>query len=217
MLEVRSTDDGGEAAADKLAPVPADDSGDHERVSVTDVNGTVARFEMAYSPTASDRFAFGPPLRMRIPSFLYLAFAFVVVGLVLAAHAGSSNTRLYVWVVEGDRGRPIGSMALALIVLASGIGTVIRAHMRGVIVRAEGIEARYLLALGVPRIKRWAWSQVERIILDERAIMFELWNGEYERMPEVAEPRKLGDLLERIAAARHIRVTHLPGSLGGRQ
>jgi hypothetical protein len=186
---------------------------EEERISVTDVNGTVARFEMAYSPSATDRFAFGPPLRMRVPSFVYLAFAFVVVGLVIAAHLGSSNSRLYVWVVEGDRGRPLGSVALACIVLASGIGTVIRAHMRGVIVKAEGIEARYLLALGVPRIKRWAWSQVERIILDERAVMFELWNGDYERMPEVAEPRKLADLLERIAAARHIRVTHLPGLL----
>jgi hypothetical protein len=192
-------------------PSIAEDEGERDRISVTDVNGTVARFEMAYSPSASDRFAFGPPLRMRVPSFVYLAFALFVVGLVVAAHAGSSNSSLYIWVVEGDRRRPLGSIALACIVLASGVGTVIRAHMRGVIVRAEGIEARYLYALGVPRIKRWAWSQVERIILDERAIMFELWNGSYERMPEVAEPGKLGDLLERIAAVRHIRVTRLPG------
>jgi hypothetical protein len=192
-------------------PSIAEDEGERDRISVTDVNGTVARFEMAYSPSASDRFAFGPPLRMRVPSFVYLAFALFVVGLVVAAHAGSSNSSLYIWVVEGDRRRPLGSIALACIVLASGVGTVIRAHMRGVIVRAEGIEARYLYALGVPRIKRWAWSQVERIILDERAIMFELWNGSYERMPEVAEPNKLGDLLERIAAVRHIRVTRLPG------
>jgi len=193
---------------EELSSVAAE-ADEGERSSVTDVNGTVARFEMAYSPSASDRFAFGPPLRMLVPSFLYLTFAFFVVGLVVAAHLGASNSRLYIWVVEGDRGRPIGSVALALIVLASGIGTVIRAHMRGVIVRAEGVEARYLLALGVPRIKRWAWSQVERIIVDERAVMFELWNGEYERMPEVKEPRKLRELLERIAAARHIRVTRL--------
>jgi len=193
---------------EELSSVAAE-ADEGERSSVTDVNGTVARFEMAYSPSASDRFAFGPPLRMLVPSFLYLTFAFFVVGLVVAAHLGASNSRLYIWVVEGDRGRPIGSVALALIVLASGIGTVIRAHMRGVIVRAEGVEARYLLALGVPRIRRWAWSQVERIIVDERAVMFELWNGEYERMPEVKEPRKLRELLERIAAARHIRVTRL--------
>jgi len=193
---------------EELSSVAAE-ADEGERSSVTDVNGTVARFEMAYSPSASDRFAFCPPLRMLVPSFLYLTFAFFVVGLVVAAHLGASNSRLYIWVVEGDRGRPIGSVALALIVLASGIGTVIRAHMRGVIVRAEGVEARYLLALGVPRIKRWAWSQVERIIVDERAVMFELWNGEYERMPEVKEPRKLRELLERIAAARHIRVTRL--------
>lgn len=207
MVSVTTAGNAG-GTGEELSSVAAE-ADEGERSSVTDVNGTVARFEMAYSPSASDRFAFGPPLRMLVPSFLYLTFAFFVVGLVVAAHLGASNSRLYIWVVEGDRGRPIGSVALALIVLASGIGTVIRAHMRGVIVRAEGVEARYLLALGVPRIKRWAWSQVERIIVDERAVMFELWNGEYERMPEVKEPRKLRELLERIAAARHIRVTRL--------
>ena len=207
MVSVTTAGNAG-GTGEELSSVAAE-ADEGERSSVTDVNGTVARFEMAYSPSASDRFAFGPPLRMLVPSFLYLTFAFFVVGLVVAAHLGASNSRLYIWVVEGDRGRPIGSVALALIVLASGIGTVIRAHMRGVIVRAEGVEARYLLALGVPRIRRWAWSQVERIIVDERAVMFELWNGEYERMPEVKEPRKLRELLERIAAARHIRVTRL--------
>ena len=207
MVSVTTAGNAG-GTGEELSSVAAE-ADEGERSSVTDVNGTVARFEMAYSPSASDRFAFGPPLRMLVPSCLYLTFAFCVVGLVVAAHLGASNSRLYIWVVEGDRGRPIGSVALALIVLASGIGTVIRAHMRGVIVRAEGVEARYLLALGVPRIKRWAWSQVERIIVDERAVMFELWNGEYERMPEVKEPRKLRELLERIAAARHIRVTRL--------
>jgi hypothetical protein len=200
----------GRTAGDNFLDL-ADQSGEHERISITDVNGTVARFEMAYSPTASDRFAFGPPMRMRIPSFLYLGFAVVLVAIVLVAYNGSSNSPLYIWVVEGDRGRPLSSGVLAFIVLASAVGTVIRTHMRGVIVRAEGVEARYVLLLGLPRIKRWAWSQVERIVLDDRAVMFELWNGTYERMPEVAEPRQLGELLERIAAARRIRVTRLPG------
>jgi hypothetical protein len=210
VLTVTSQVDRGDDEGKGLSNL-ADDSAEHERISVTDVNGTVARFEMAYSPVGGDRFAFGPPLRMRIPSFLYLAFAVALVLLVVVAHAGSSNSSLYIWLVEGDRGRPIGSSLLAFIVLASAVATVIRAHMRGVVVRAEGVEARYLLAMGIPRIRRWAWTQIERIVLDDRAVMFELWNGRYERMPEVGEPRKLGDLLERIAAARRIRVTRLGG------
>ncbi len=191
-------------------PDVTDELGEHERISVTDVNGTVARFEMAYSPQRGDRFAFGPPVRSRVPSFLFLAFALVLVGLVALATYGSSNSQLYIWIVEGDRGRPIGCGPLAFIVLASAIGTVIRTHMRGVIVREDGVEARYLLALGVPRIKRWAWSQIERIVVDDTAVVFELWNGGYERLPEVAQPKRLGELLERIAGARQLRVTRLP-------
>ncbi|MDP9033296.1 MAG: hypothetical protein M3O50_00690, partial [Myxococcota bacterium] len=42
-----------------------DDEGD--RISVTDANGTVARFEMTYSPRASPRTKFGPPLPSRVP------------------------------------------------------------------------------------------------------------------------------------------------------
>jgi hypothetical protein len=195
-------------------PALSDESGEHERISITDVNGTVARFEMAYSPLAGDRFSFGPPLRQKLPSLLYLAFAIGLVALVGAAHAGSSNSPLYIWIVEGDRGRPLSAAVLAFIVLASAIGTVIRAQMRGVVVRGDGVEARYLLAMGIPRIKRWTWAQIERIVMDDAQVMFELWNGQYERMPAVGEPKKLAELLDRIAAARRIRVTILP-RLGG--
>jgi hypothetical protein len=182
--------------------------------SVTEVNGTVARFEMAYSPRVGERIAFGPPLRQMLPSFIFVAFAVFVVALVVAAHVGSSNTRLYIWLIEGDRGRPIGSSALSFLVLVSALGTVIRARMRGVVVHADGLEARYLLPMGLPRIKRWAWPQVERIVMDDSHVMLELWDGTYERLADVAETAKLGEMLERIAASRKIRVTRLP-KLGG--
>ena len=43
------------------------DEGD--RISVTDVNGSIARFEMSYSPPGDyPRAKFGPPWRSRIPS-----------------------------------------------------------------------------------------------------------------------------------------------------
>ena len=184
-------------------------SDDGDRPSVTDVNGTVAKFEMAYSPDKSDRFAFGPPLSARIPGYLFLAFAAVVGLTVFAAYHGSSNSRLYIWVVEGDRNRVFGSAPLAFIILFAAIGNVIKTGLRGVIVTAEGIEARVLLAGGFPKVKRWTWSQIDRLVVDEEDVMLELWNGEYERLPKVKDGKKLADLLASIATARGRGVTRL--------
>lgn len=199
-----------------IAPDLADlgDESNGDRISVTDVNGTVAKFEMSYSPplTGNGRLTFGPPMRMRIPGFVYLAFATAIVGVVLAAHFGSSNSALFNWIVAGDRGRPISSAGLSFIIMLSALGTVLRAHMRGVVVRADGLEARYVLALGMPRIKRWAWAQVHRMVVDDTQVMLELWDGRYERLPPVAEPKKLSALLEQIAGGRKIAVTRLVDS-----
>lgn len=188
----------------------AGDSEPGERISVTDAHGSIARFEMAYSPVEGDKFSFGPPLSQRVPSLLFLAFAIAMVVFVFVVEGGPSTSRYYAWLVEGDRGRPLSAQTLSFVVLASAIGTIIRAQMRGVVVRADGVEARYLLAMGLPRIRRWAWSQIERIVLDDTQVMFELWNGQYERLPPVRDPGKLGVLLERIASARKIRLTRLP-------
>jgi hypothetical protein len=81
--------------------------------------------------------------------------------------------------------------------------------MRGVLVHPDGIEARYLLPMGVPRVKRWAWAQVERVVLDDQGAMLELWDATYERLPDVARPKELAALLERIASERRIVVTRL--------
>jgi hypothetical protein len=192
---------------DEPAQGGAEDDGD--RISVTDVNGTVARFEMAYSPPKKQRVTFGPPLSQRLPSLLFIALAVAMVAVVTIAKGGSSDSRLYAFVVLGDRGRPLSAQTLSYIVLLSAIGTAIRARMRGVVVMNDGIEARYLLAIGFPRIRRWAWSQIERMIVDESQVMLELWNGQYERLPPVADPAKLSNLLEHISATRQIRLTRL--------
>jgi hypothetical protein len=192
----------------ELATDDLENEGD--RISVTDVNGTVARFEMAYSPRHSDRFRFGPPTRQMVPSLVFVALAIGLLLTVVLGQASGSSTRIGQWLADQDRGRPIGSLGLGIIILVSALGTVARATMRGMIVRADGVEARYLLALGVPRIRKWAWPQVERIIVDDRSIMFELWDGQYERLPDVKDHKGLCDLLERIASGRKIRVTKLP-------
>jgi hypothetical protein len=185
-----------------------DDDGD--RPSVTDVNGTVARFEMSYSPPAGERLKFGPPLAARIPSAIYLAAAVVLGGLVAYAYgAASSNSLLFVWVVEKDRGRPLGADVLTAIVVISAVATVLRTHMCGVIVSDDWVEARYLLAFGIPRARRWAWVQVHRVVLDRSRVAFELWDGSFERLPEVAKGRELVDLILQHAQGKRIDVTIL--------
>jgi hypothetical protein len=185
------------------------DESDGDRSSITDVNGTVARFEMAYTPAIGERLFFGPPTSAKIPGFVFLAFALVLVMLEVAAYSGSSNSRLYVWLVEGDRGRPLPSAMLAAIVLISALGTVVRAHLRGVVIRAEGLEARYLVALAFPRVRTWAWAQVHRVVVDERSVMLELWDGTYEKLPPVAEMPKMRDTLLGVCAGRKIPVTRI--------
>ncbi len=186
------------------------DSSDGDRPSITDVNGTVARFEMAYAPREDERFVFGPPLWQRAPSLVYLGFALGLALAVVTAYQGSSNSALYVWVVEGDRNRPLGSVPLTCLIVFSALATVIRAGMRGVVVTKDGVESRDLLALGVPRIKKWSWAQIDRLVLDDDAVMLELWNGTYEKLPKVREGKRLAELLERVAAGRGRLVTRLP-------
>jgi hypothetical protein len=193
-----------------LPSVVDDDDGD--RPSVTDVNGTVARFEMTYSPPSDvqQRIKFGPPLRARVPSAIYLAAALVMGALVLYAYtAASSSSLLFVWVVERDRGRYLPANVLTVIVVASGFATVLRTHMRGVVVSEDWIETRTLLPLGIPRARRWSWSQVLRVVVDGTRIALELWDGSFERLPEVAKRREFADLIQQQAQRRRIDITFL--------
>lgn len=182
---------------------------DDDRPSITEVNGTVARFDMSFAPDKPMREVFIAPFKARAPSLVYLAFALAVVGVVVAAYNGSSNTRLWVWVVEGDRGRPIGAQPLSILLMVSALGTTLRSWMRGVIVTQEGIQTREVLLLGLPRIKSWAWAQIDRLVVDDRGVMLELWDGRYERLPEVADPARLSALLEQVALGRNKQVTRL--------
>jgi hypothetical protein len=193
------------------ADTPSAEDSDGDRISITDVNGTVARFEMTYSPPGhGTRTKFGPPLRARLPSALYLGAALVLGAVAFYAYMlAPSSSRLFGWFVEGDHGRPVPANVLAAIVVVSALATVLRTHMRGVLVADEWVEARYLLALGIPKAKRWGWPQVLRIIIDDTRIAFELWDGSYERLPEVAKARELVQLVMHEAQRRKIDVTLL--------
>jgi hypothetical protein len=186
------------------APPPRTDdhSDEGERPSITEVHGTVARFEMAYSPTPHERFVFGPPIWQRLPSLLFLAFAGTLALAALVAHNGSSNSALHHFIVEENR------TPLVLVIVLAAIATFIRSGLRGVIVTRDGVETR-TLSLGFPRVRRYRWAQIDRVVLDEEEVLFELWNGSYERLPKVREGTKMVDLLERVAIGRGRQVTRL--------
>jgi hypothetical protein len=195
-------------SAPQPAPHLVDDEGD--RVSITDVNGTIAHFEMSYpAPSAGSKSKFGPPLRMRIPSAVYLVLA-VVFGIVTwYAYNAPPSSKLFVWAVEGDRIRPLSVSVIAVVLLVSATATVVRTHMRGVLVSDDWIEARSLLPLGIPRAKRWGWAQVTRLIVSGPRVALELYDGGYERLPEVAQGRELVQLLMHHAVRLRIHVTVL--------
>jgi hypothetical protein len=181
-------------------PQSAGDDGD--RSSITEVNGTVARFEMAYNPNPDERFVFGPPIWQRLPSLLFLGFAAALGIATLAAHQGSSNTALYRFIVVENR------TPLVIVIVLAAIATFIRSGLRGVIVTREGVETR-TLSMGFPRVRKFRWAQIDRVILDEKSVLFELWNGTYERLPPVREASKMVDLLERVAIGRGRPTTRL--------
>ncbi len=159
---------------------------------------------MTYRPAET---VFPPPWVVRIPSFLYLVVAAGVVGLVVAGHVMPTNTNLHIWVVEKDPTRLISSRTFATLVGLSALASVIRAGMRGVRVRPEGLEYRDVLSFGWPRVRRFRWAQIDCIVLDQpRSIALDLWDGTRAFLPDVNDRRALAATLEKVAAARAIPV-----------
>jgi len=160
-------------------------------------------FDMAYRPQES---VFGPPLAARIPSVVYLLFAFGVGGLVLLGEASSAGTWLFHYVVEQDVRRVMSIRTFAVILLVSSLASVFRAGMRGVRIYPDGVEARDVTNL-VPKLRRYRWPQIERIVLDgPTRIAFDLWDGSRAYLPVVSDRDALAAALEHIAAARAIPV-----------
>jgi len=161
---------------------------------------------MVYQPKASE--TFGPPASTYIPSLVYLAVAIalgIVVG-VATLSSSSANSALFRFLT--DPNRPFGAKALALVVFISALASLLRARMRGVIVHADGLETRDIRVAGWPRVRRFAWPQIDRIVLDGgQSIGIDLWDGRREWLPRVGERERLAQALERVATARAIPVS----------
>lgn len=165
---------------------------------------------MTYRPER--RIAFGPPMRQRLPSLAYLAFAGIVTGLIVYGQHAPSSSTLFHYVVEGDSGRLIPASVCAIILVSSALAAVLREQMRGVILHPEGIDVRELLSLGVPRVRRFHWSQIDKVFVPgegdqtQKTIRLDLWDGSRTWLPSVARAGELGIMLERVALARAIPI-----------
>ncbi len=159
---------------------------------------------MTYRPTET---SFGPPFLLRIPSLLYVALALTSVVIVIVAESSASTSWLYVNVVErGVRGF-MSARAFAGCLVGGAIASVLRTSMRGVRIRGDGVEYRDVVSLGIHRLRRFKWAQIDRVILDSpRAIALDLWDGTRAFLPEVSDRTTLSATLEKVAHARAIPV-----------
>ena len=206
-----STSEAPEAAAEPGRDLPdvLEATGEHDRVSVTGVNGTVARFEMSYSPPADERVRFAAPFRQRLPSLIFLGLALGFALLVALAYQAPDANSVFTWIAEGDRQRALTSQVFSIVMLLCAAATVLRAHMRGIIISPDWIVVRSMLPLGIPYAKRWGWPQVHRVIVDRRSIALELMDTSFNALPPVQDPKKLRDLLFMHATRKRIQITLL--------
>lgn len=159
---------------------------------------------MTYRPTET---SFGPPLLIRVPSLVYAALALAAVIVVLVAESSPSTSWLYVNVVErGVRGI-MSARVFAGCLVVGAVSSMLRANMRGVRIRGDGVEYRDIVSLGIPRLRRFKWAQIDRVILDSpRSIALDLWDGTRAFLPAVSDRPTLSVTLEKVAHARAIPV-----------
>jgi hypothetical protein len=159
---------------------------------------------MTYRPTET---SFGPPFLLRVPSLIYAALAAAAVVVVMVAEASPTSSWLYVNVVErGVRGI-MSARTFAGCLVVGALASVLRSNMRGVRIRPDGVEYRDIVSLGIPRLKRFKWAQIDRVILDApRYIALDLWDGTRALLPEVSDRPTLSATLEKVAHARAIPV-----------
>lgn len=160
-------------------------------------------FDMSYRPSES---VYLPPWKIRAPSFAYVGVALATVVLVAVGEHSDSRSWLFDFVVVQDRGRWMSARTLAMVLVVGAVASVLRANMRGIRVYEDGLETREVTYGFLPKVRRFRWPQLERIVLDQRALWIELWDGQRARLPVVANRDGLVWTLERVAASRDIRV-----------
>jgi hypothetical protein len=168
-------------------------------------------FDMTYKPK---KMSFGPPLLTRLPSTIYFGIVALVTLTVFAAPLMPRESWIYREVVIGDQSRVFSAGLCSLFLLASGLAAFMRQQMSGVVVFPDGLLFREIYGPGIPRMRRYAWSQIDRVAIPSskpkpeapKKIRVDLWDGTREWLPDVAKLTDLAVLIERVALARAIPV-----------
>jgi hypothetical protein len=159
---------------------------------------------MTYRPAET---SFGPPLVAHLPSLVYLGVAITAIVLVFLGERAPAGSFLYDQVVERSLRGFIGARAVAGILLLGACASLLKTSMRGVRIKGDGLDFRDVVSLGIPRLRRYKWAQIDRILLDgPRTIVLELWDGTQAYLPEVNDRDKLASALEMVGHARAIPV-----------
>ncbi len=159
---------------------------------------------MTYRPAET---AFGPPLAAHLPSAVYLACAIGAVVTVFLAYQQPAGSFLYRQIVDRSMNGVVGARTVSLLLVAGAVASFIPTRLRGGRIRPDGLEFRDVVALGIPRLRRYQWAQIDRILLDSpSSIVIELWDGTHAYLPEVNDREQLGSALEKVALARAIPV-----------
>jgi hypothetical protein len=171
---------------------------------------------MTYRPAGS--VSFGPPISARMATIIYVGLAAAICALIVYGQNAPSNSWLFRYVVEGDRDRLMSSTACAIVLLVSVAAALAREQMRGVVVHPDGIETREVLTLGWPRVRRFHWSQIDRLVVPaakreptrrpkkQGNIRVDLWDGSRAWLPPVGNWIDLAVMLEKVALARAIPI-----------
>ena len=161
-------------------------------------------FDMTYKPQR--RKAYGPPALTWVLPSLYFVLSLTFFAVVMLGQFLPSSTWLFRYIVEGDEYRIVGARTLGLIMLAGGVAALVRTSMRGVVVHPDGIEARYVISLGWPKVKNCTWMEIDRLIFDRGRVILHLWDGTIYSLPDVRDRDGLSQALEKVATARAIPV-----------
>lgn len=157
---------------------------------------------MTYRP---EERVFLAPWRYRLPAFLYLGLALVIATVVFVAEHSPTNSMLYVQLIERGSRRLISPRTFALLLMVSSAASVLRASMRGVRLRTDGLEYRDVISGIIPRLKRFRWAQMDKVILMPTGIIaLDLWDGTRAILPKVQHFELLARTLEHVALARGI-------------
>ena len=161
-------------------------------------------FDMSYRPKRIE--AYGPPASAWIWPSVYalLALAFAVV--VYAAKYQPYESWLYMYVVDGDSQRIIGARTISFFLVLGGLAALLRTGMRGVTIHPDGVMFRDVLTLGWPKVRDFAWAEIDEIRVERLSIALRMWNGTTQWLPRVMDHEGLRCAMERVAVARAIRM-----------